>query len=153
MLATRPKPSSAPTPLVLPAGSDLTYVLPVRKDSVDDVSDLAGYIGWLATQADVIVVDGSPPQVFAHLGRFLPHGVRHTAPSPDLETLNGKVAGVLTGLAQAATERVIIADDDVRYNEEALTQLARLLEIADVVRPRTTFRRCPGTPAGIPPGP
>jgi hypothetical protein len=126
MLATQPMPSSASTPAVSTPRLDQTCVLPVRKDSVSDVAELAGHLEGRARGAEVIVVDGSPPDVFAHHRRSFPGAVRHAAPRPEFHTPSGRVAG---------------ADDDVRYDEESLSQ-ARRLDVADDVpadRIPTTF--------------
>ncbi len=42
------------------------------------------------------------------------HLVTHLPPDPDLRCVNGKVAGVVTGLRHVRARRVVIADDDVR---------------------------------------
>lgn len=55
----------------------------------------------------------------------------------------GKVSGVRTGLRLASQERVVIADDDVRYDPEALQRTARLLDEYDLVRPQNYFTRLP----------
>jgi hypothetical protein len=57
--------------------------------------------------------------------------------------LNGKVAGVLTGLRLTAHERVVIADDDVRYSAAALAAVSAALDSADVVRPQNYFDPLP----------
>jgi hypothetical protein len=46
---------------------------------------------------------------------------------------------VLTGLAACRFDRVVIADDDVRYARADLERIARLLEEAEVVRPQNVF--------------
>jgi hypothetical protein len=55
----------------------------------------------------------------------------------------GKVGGVLTGLRLASHEHVIIADDDVRYDDESLAQTVAALASADVVRPQNYFQPLP----------
>src|SRR5690606_804434 len=64
-------------------------------------------------------------------------------PNPELKTTNGKVWGVLTGLSIAEHERVIVADDDVRYDEGTLRRMRALLDEADVVRPQNYFSPAP----------
>jgi len=103
------------------------------------------YLSWLSARAEVIVVDGSPADVFnAHTAQWqesLSRGLVHVA--PDHETPMGKVGGVLTGLRLASYERVIIADDDVRYDDESLDRVARALGTVDVVRPQNYFDPMP----------
>jgi hypothetical protein len=57
--------------------------------------------------------------------------------------LNGKVAGVVTGLRRVRTAKAVIADDDVRYDPFALRRLAALLDGAGVVRPQNVFNPAP----------
>jgi Glycosyl transferase family 2 len=104
-----------------------------------DVGELAAYLASLHPEVEVIVVDGSPPDVFAHHAAGLPDRVGHVAPDDDLHTLNGKVGGVLTGLRRASHERVVIADDDVRYSETSLARTVGGLDRFDVVRPQNHF--------------
>lgn len=121
----------------------LTYLLPIR--AADPVAgELIDYVQWLSTHAEVIVVDGSSPDVFAaHAGHWA-GVVTHVAVDPDvLALMNGKVAGVLTGLRRASHERVVIADDDVRYDEQSLSELHAALDAADVVRPQNYFQPLP----------
>jgi hypothetical protein len=55
----------------------------------------------------------------------------------------GKVGGVLTGLDHARCARVVIADDDVRYDADSLQRMEQLLDHADVVRPQNVFAEWP----------
>jgi hypothetical protein len=116
-----------------------SYVVPIRRDRLTPVQELAGYLAGLPAGVEVLVVDGSPPEVFAHHSRFLPTRVIHLAPDDDLITPNGKVGGVLTGVRRAGRDRVIIADDDVRYGEEALIRTVGYLDRFDLVRPQNHF--------------
>jgi hypothetical protein len=118
----------------------LTYVLPIKAEEV--ASELTGYLAWLATRAEVIVVDGSDPATFAEHHRRWPT-VRHLPVDPDLVTPMGKVGGVLTGLRHASHRKVVIADDDVRYGERELAAVEALLRDADVVRPQNFFTPLP----------
>ena len=121
----------------------LSYVLPLRWTEDRGLAELATYVRWLADRAEVLVVDGSPP------GRFAAHAaawggeVTHLAPDPDLRSLMGKVNGVVTGLRHARHERVVVADDDVRYDHDALSRVASLLAHADLVRPQNYFDPLP----------
>jgi Glycosyl transferase family 21 len=102
------------------------------------------YARWLASRVELIVVDGSEPLVFADHARRLGVRVAHTAPDLDLrDYVNGKVAGVITGIRRAGHEHVVIADDDVRYDEEALARVVAALDEADVVRPQNYFAPVP----------
>ena len=123
---------------------DLSYVVPVRWRDGAQRRELAGYLARIAPQvAEVIVVDGSGPEVFAANAAAWGGQVRHVPPKEGEKWLMGKVAGVRTGVELASCERVVIADDDVRYEPEALRRTAGLLESHDLVRPQNYFDRLP----------
>jgi hypothetical protein len=121
----------------------VSYILPIRSSAPNTSPDLRAYIAWIAARAEVIVVDGSEPAIFAAHERDWSAGIRHVAPAPDLVSPMGKVGGVLTGLRLASHELVIIADDDVRYDEASLAQTVAALATADVVRPQNYFQPLP----------
>ena len=116
----------------------MTYVLPLRADEPAG-AELVEYVRWLSTCCETIVVDGSPPEVFAANAARWEDGVIHIPPSPFLVTPMGKVGGVLTGVERASHDRLVIGDDDVRYDESALETMRELLDRADVVRPQNYF--------------
>jgi len=121
-----------------------SYVLPIRCTVRRAPADLTTYLSGLAARLDVVVVDGSPPDIFAaHHRAWAPLGVRHVPPDADLQCANGKVAGVLTGLRLARHDRVVVADDDVRYGAPALERTIALLGGADLVRPQNHFAPVP----------
>lgn len=128
-----------------PIESGLTYILPLKAAVPHASDEMAAYLAWLVARAEVIVVDGSPPEVFtghaARWGEIVSSGLVHVA--PDHETPMGKVGGVLTGLRLASHEKLIIADDDVRYNDQSLDRVAAALGVADVVRPQNYFDPLP----------
>lgn len=127
-----------------PSGLNASYILPLRRHHGPPSQELTSYLRWLAPRVDLVVVDGSPDLVRradAEAWRNLP--LRHVAPDAGVATLNGKVAGVLTGLRLARCERVIVADDDVRYDESGLRRVVGLLDAAEVVRPQNYFDPCP----------
>jgi hypothetical protein len=122
----------------------LSYVLPLRHDRVEDLDELGAYVRWLDTVVhDVLIVDGSPPDVFAaHRDAFGPD-VRHVCPDPQYHFANGKVDGVLTGLRLARHDGAVVADDDVRWDDAGLRRLATLLAEAGAVRPQNYFDPLP----------
>ncbi|SCF28102.1 glycosyltransferase [Micromonospora mirobrigensis] len=144
-MALEPGTLGAPTgEAVAPAALPLAYVLPIRRVDDGDPVELTGYLRWLATRvAEVIVVDGSPPPVFARHARRWAGLVRHLPPDPALTGRNGKVLGVLTGVPAARHEDVVIADDDVRYDEAGLRAVVHLLRRADLVQPQNHFAPLP----------
>ena len=121
---------------------DLTYVLPLRCDPGGDTDhgDLRDYLRGISALAEVIVVDGSPARTFA-LHDF--DNATHVPPDPRMICLNGKVAGVLTGLRMASHEHVVVADDDVRYELDALRAVGQLLSHAELVVPQNVFHPMP----------
>lgn len=123
---------------------DLSYVVPVRWRDGAQRPELAAYLARIAPWvAEVIVVDGSDPEVFAANAAAWGEHARHVPPAPGEEWLMGKVAGVRTGVELATRERVVIADDDVRYEGEELRRAAELLGDYDLVRPQNYFDRLP----------
>ncbi len=118
---------------------DLSYVLPLRRWRFEPDNELAGYLRHLAQRVEVLVVDGSDPEVFAgHGGLFAPP-IRHLPVDADLHGASGKAKGVITGVRAASHERVVLADDDVRYDDIALERMIGLLDQADLVRPQNYF--------------
>jgi glycosyl transferase family 21 len=135
---------------VIPIAGDMgaaarpCYLLPLRwQTDSSGLAELTAYLRQISTTCDVLVVDGSPPQVFARHHCSWAGFARHVAPDPDLAFRNGKVNGVITGIRAAAAERVIIADDDVRYDDRSLAQVLALLEDADIVVPQNYFDPLP----------
>jgi len=123
---------------------EATYILPIRRSKVDeDLDELTDYLSWLAGRVEVIVVDGSPSNVFAVHDAYWHTVGSHIAPDADIQVINGKVRGVLTGLRRATHEHVVIADEDVRYDDHSLIRLVALLEQYDVVRPQNYFDPLP----------
>lgn len=123
---------------------ELSYVVPVRWRDGGQRRELASYLAEIGPHcAETIVVDGSPTEVFAANAEAWGGFVTHVSPLPDERWLMGKVSGVRTGIRLASHERVVIADDDVRYDPEALRRTARLLDAYDLVRPQNYFSSLP----------
>lgn len=122
-----------------------SYLVPVRWADGAQRDGLASYLEEIAPLcAETIVVDGSPPEVFAaNRAAFGPHLTAHVAPDPAFECLNGKVAGVLTAAALATHEALVIADDDVRYDAATLARATALLGECELVRPQNYFDPLP----------
>jgi len=123
-----------------------SYVLPLKWDhdtSQAELAELTAYLSQLAAHTEVIVVDGSPPELFAAHRQAWAGIAHHVPPAVEHPALNGKVAGVHTGVHLASTEHVVIADDDVRYEVESLDAVCRLLDDADLVGPQNVFDPLP----------
>jgi hypothetical protein len=123
--------------LVAHAVLELTYLLPLRSDG-ESIDELALYLRHIATTVDdVVVVDGSAAaERRAHQHAF---GGRVRVLEPEERTLMGKVGNVMTGMRVARHNKVVIADDDVRYTEEQLARVGTLLQDFAVVRPQNYF--------------
>ncbi|HVM34663.1 MAG TPA: glycosyltransferase family 2 protein [Actinomycetota bacterium] len=119
-----------------------TYVLPIKWSPDLDRAELAGYLERIAAWVEeVIVVDGSPEPEFVENARTWGSFTKHVRPNAEFRFLNGKVAGVTTGVHAARHENVVIADDDVRYDRSSLERVVALLEGAELVRPQNFFSR------------
>ncbi len=124
---------------------NLEYLLPLKWSDDEGLDELAEYLGWVINHARVTVVDGSTPEARARHEAALPEQVKVIAADPGL-ALNGKVAGVLTAIPTLRAEKVIIADDDVRYTAATLARMSEALDDHDLVRPQNHFVTADGSP-------
>jgi hypothetical protein len=123
-----------------------TYLLTIRRVrfNPNDAADFREYFELLADAGcEVLVVDGSPPDVFAEHEKAWGNACRHESVDPQYKYLNGKVNGIHTGVALAEHNRIILADDDIRYTPADVRRMADLLEIYDMVRPQNYFSPLP----------
>lgn len=121
----------------------ISYVLPIKWDGDEPLSDLTAYLQYLAPHTELIVVDGSNPENFQKHQRAWSKYAKHIAPYPEFRFSNGKVNGVLTGLAEATHEHLVFADDDVRYTLAQLDEMDSLLRDFQLVSPQNYFAPCP----------
>ncbi|MEV4455915.1 glycosyltransferase family 2 protein [Microbispora sp. NPDC049633] len=122
---------------------EIDYVLPLRWNDDAGLAELTGYLRGLARHARIVVIDGSPSPLFERHAREWRGIAEHVRPDDDLTVANGKVAGVLSGMRRVRNEHVVIADDDVRYDADALARVHALLGRADLVRPQNHFYPLP----------
>src|SRR5579875_384046 len=125
---------------------EFSYVLPIRLGAgeTEAARALATYLRELASWCeDIIVVDDSAPEARGEHARLWGGPARVAPPDPSHACLNGKVAAVLTGIDLARHERVVIADDDVRYDRASLMRTLELLSDHDLVRPQNYFSPAP----------
>ncbi|MDQ3751576.1 MAG: glycosyltransferase family 2 protein [Actinomycetota bacterium] len=121
----------------------LTYVLPLKWSGDIDQTEMTEYITRLVDVVEeVIVVDGSEARAFEAHAALWGERINHMPPDPHLSFANGKALGATTGIRAAACDKVIVADDDVRYECCSLAQLGHILDFADLVRPQNYFT-CP----------
>jgi len=128
--------------MALPPLADAHYVLPLKWSDDAALDELARYLAEVVQWVPVTVVDGSADELFAAHRRALPDAVQLLRPEP-WPGANGKVAGVMTGVRRVAQERIVLADDDVRYTREALQRVVGLLGRAELVRPQNYFLELP----------
>jgi len=134
-----PCPGMSSAPL-----EEATYILPIKASRPAAGVEFADYLRSLSSMVrEVIVVDDSLSDIFAAHAAAWGSIVRHVAPDLALATPMGKVGNVLTGIGLASYERVIIADDDVRYDRESLSRLVAALDEVDVARPQNYFDPLP----------
>ena len=122
---------------------ELSYLLPLRWTDDAELDELTAYLRSIAPLAELIIVDGSPEPQYRRHAEAWGEIATHLTPDLDLVAPMAKVAGVITGIRRAGHERVVIADDDIRYDPESLRRTATLLDEADLVRPQNYFRPLP----------
>ena len=121
-------------------------VVPLRWDQPwsEQESDAAAYrtyLSQLRELVDITIVDGSPQEVLdEHVDAW---GEYARILRPVGQGINGKVLGAVTGIEVARHEFVMLADDDIRYDEASLQQVVAALADADVVRPQNVYSRWP----------
>ncbi|MDQ2817195.1 MAG: glycosyltransferase family 2 protein [Candidatus Eremiobacteraeota bacterium] len=115
-----------------------TYLVPLKAHDLAALDELTEYFFSLP-QLEVLVIDASPPEIYAEHSRRWLGRLTHLPVDPAIRGLNGKTRGVLSGLRYAAHEKIIIADDDVRYTADSLSRVIAALDRADVVRPQNFF--------------
>jgi hypothetical protein len=128
---------------VTAAPEPLTYVLPLRWEADRGLAELGAYLAGIASEAEVIVVDGSSEARFERHREVFKPSLRHLRPHTDLHYEMGKVNGVLTGVREAGADCVVLADDDVRYGARELAEVAARLRESDLVVPQNYFRPLP----------
>jgi hypothetical protein len=121
----------------------LSYVLPLRSRDDSSLEELTGYLRWVAGGAETIVVDASPREHFDRHAAAWADFVRHVPPDPRYRFKMPKVDGVMTGVELASNDKVVVADDDVRYDDDSLARLDALLDEADLVWPQNYFDPMP----------
>jgi hypothetical protein len=123
-----------------------TYLLPIRRAAFSgaEAAELAEYFR-LVNEAgcDLLIVDGSPALVFEQHGQVWRGLARHEAVDRSFGYLNDKVNGIHTGVNLAATEKIILADDDIRYTTNNIAAVSELLEQFEVVRPQNFLSPLP----------
>ena len=125
---------------VSPAGAPrCTYLLPIRRVRAnrEEAEDFAQYFeGLRRAGCEVLVIDGSAPEVFIEHHSVWRDVCRHAAVDRKYKYLNGKVNGVHTGVDLASCEKIVVADDDIRYTAADVERACELLDAHEMVRPQ-----------------
>lgn len=123
-----------------------SFIVPIRRVRFDqrEVKALANYFKLLRfAGCEVLIVDGSPQSIFEEHRKSWQGFSRHLAPDPKYTYLNGKVNGVHTGVDLASCERIILADDDIRYSAADIKRMCKLLDEFEMVRPQNFITPLP----------
>lgn len=118
-----------------------TYLMPIRRRHFDvsEAKQLQAYLSSISSAlSDVLVIDGSPDAVFSRHHELWNGVCRHERVDPAFTNLNDKVNGIQTGV-RLARDKIILADDDIRYTVDDIRQVAALLDDFEVVRPQNYF--------------
>jgi hypothetical protein len=123
-----------------------TYLLPIRRMNflATEANELADYFQILNDAGcTVLVVDGSSAPVFEQLAESWRSFCRHEPVDQSFGYLNDKVNGIHTGVDLATTEKIILADDDIRYSAPEISQVCDLLDRFEVLRPQNFLSPLP----------
>jgi glycosyl transferase family 21 len=132
-----------------------TYLMPIRRAVFNrsEAELLRSYLQSIThAVSEIIVVDGSPDEVFAAHNRIWREVCRHESVDRQFGYLNDKVNGIQTGVRLANCDKIILADDDIRYSYDNITEIVSRLGQFDVVRPQNYFRFKVGRSAESPSG-
>lgn len=120
-----------------------TYLLPIRRRvfGAGEANVLRRYLVFVrSTGAETLVVDGSPVEVFQRHDQLWHDVCRHEPVDSRLQFLNDKVNGIHTGIRVATSEKIVLADDDIRYGRPEIDKVLQLLDTFEVVRPQNYLR-------------
>lgn len=123
-----------------------SFIVPIRRVQVDslEIKRLSNYFKSLSSAGcEVLIVDGSPKLVFEEHAKSWRSFSKHVAPDPKYTYLNGKVNGVHTGIDLASCERILLADDDIRYTATDVNRMCELLDSFEMVRPQNFIAPSP----------
>src|SRR3982751_1412248 len=119
-----------------------TYLLPIRRSAFNraEAEAMRAYLCDVRTAvSEIVVVDGSPDDVFGEHHEVWSDICRHQRVDRQFGFLNDKVNGIHTGVRLATNDNIILADDDIRYTSDDIEQITRLLDRFEVVRPQNYF--------------
>jgi hypothetical protein len=123
-----------------------TYLVVIERDRepADDLRDLASYLSTLSVaNSEVIVVDGSPSPIFESNRAVLRWVARHVAARPRHRNFTGGIDTVRTAVDVSSCDKIIVADENVRYRADAIESVCELLDQHEVVEPQDYFEPLP----------
>jgi len=123
-----------------------TYLVVIERDqeTSGDLRDLASYLSTLSVaNCEVVVVDGSTAPVFETNRRVLRWVARHVAARPRHRLFSGGIDAVRAAADVSNCDKVIIADENVRYDAAAIDSICELLDLHEVVEPQDYFEPLP----------
>ena len=123
-----------------------TYLLPIRRSAFNE-AEAQDFVGYFRTLSDVgcevMAVDGSPDDVFAQHRALWVDVCRHERVDKRFGYMNDKVNGIHTGVEIASCEKIVLADDDIRYTTADIEKMISLLEEFEMVRPQNFLSPLP----------
>jgi len=122
-----------------PAERRCTYLVTLENESasIDCLRELAAYLSKLAvSNFDVLIVDGSLPPVLEGNRRVLRWVGRHVIARPQHLNPDGSIDPIRAAIDLNTCDKVIVADVQVRYSDEAVDQICTLLDLHEVVEPQ-----------------
>jgi len=123
-----------------------TYLVVIERDRepADDLRDLASYLSAISVAGcEVIVVDGSPSPIFESNSAVLRWVSRHVAARPRHRNFTGGIDAVRTAVDVSGCDKIIVADENVRYHADAIESVCDLLDLHEVVEPQDYFEPLP----------
>ena len=123
-----------------------SYLVVIERDreAGGDLRDLAAYLSGLAVAGcEVVVVDASPASVFETNDRVLRWVSRHVAARPRHRSFSGTIDVVRTAIDVSTCDKIIVAEENVRYDSEAIDSVCELLDTHEVVEPQDYFDPLP----------
>jgi len=123
-----------------------SYLVVIDRDreADGDLRDLAAYLSTInLAGCEVIVVDSSPAPVFEKNRRVLRWVSRHIAARPRHRSFSGAIDVIRTAIDVSTSDKVIVADENVRYDGTAVDSVCELLDFHEVVEPQDYFDPLP----------
>lgn len=116
-----------------------TYIFTIQRTSISaaEIQEISYYLSLLnSTGCEVIVVDGSPLEVYAaHEGAWFSL-CRHVKIASRYHSTSLHINSLYTGISMAQCQKIIFASDTVRYTPDDLLRMCELLEHFELVRPQ-----------------